>query len=48
MNFTNVEYIAKLFVRPRQGGAPVLRGPIVVHRELSANQVRALNEEPTE
>jgi len=31
-----VEYVADLYVRPRQGGAPVSRGPVTVLREIPA------------
>ena len=32
-----VEYVAELRVRPRTGGAPVARGPVVVVREIPAH-----------
>lgn len=44
MNITNVEYVVELLVRPRNGGAPVLRGPVTVRHELSVNQQKALRE----
>lgn len=42
MNVTNIEYVAEIYVRPRNGGTPVSRGPITVRHELSVNQQKAL------
>ena len=37
-----IEYVAELYVRPRQGGAPVSRGLVVVRHEPSVNQAKLL------
>jgi len=42
MTTITVEYVAELFVRPRNGGAPVSHGTRIVRHELSTNQQKVM------
>lgn len=36
-----VEYVAELYVRPRNGGPPASRGPVTVQREIPVRLLAA-------